>query len=523
LLTGAQTAFCQQAFTVHVLPSVISAVPPVHSGALAIRNGKWIFIGGRIDGMHIMQANMAFPGFGKNDSVFVVDPVSNTYVAANLQQLPALVKDALTSANMEYIQNGQFLYMIGGYGRSDSMNVHLTFPSLISIDLDCLVNAVSTGSQHNTCFRQLPDTNFAVAGGEICKIDTSYFLTFGHRFDGLYSGIPGATSFTQHYTHDIRRFDIVDDGINLSIQNYSAQPDTEIFHRRDFNLLPQIYPNGDNGYTAFGGVFRKNSRLPFHTPIDITSSNVQHQSAFNQNLNQYTTAALPVYDSSSNYMHTLFFGGMSLYTLDTISGSLVQDTLIPFVSTISKISRDPAGNLSEFKMQENMPALLGTNAKFIPESGVPFTSENILQLNNISGNVRVGYIVSGIHSDAPNVADLDPVSMSRPNATVYEVYIDANPNSISEFPVKNYVNNLKVYPNPVSNELNVEFSTTVQIKGDIRLYDNNGGLVRVLLKETKLKGNEHFSFTLSGLANGVYLCRVRGNDFSKIVKIIVRN
>src|SRR5205085_474417 len=123
--------FSQQPFTVHVVPSAITAVPAIHSGAFASRGGKWIFVGGRRDGLHIMQAGSAFPTSQRNDSIFVVDPVANSYQAVSSRQFPAYTWEAMCSSNMQYFQDGQFLYMIGGYGREDSTFSYVTFHSLI--------------------------------------------------------------------------------------------------------------------------------------------------------------------------------------------------------------------------------------------------------------------------------------------------------------------------------------------------------------------------------------------------------
>src|SRR5205085_10716618 len=95
----------QQAFTVHVVPSSISSAPAVHSGAFALRDGKWIFIGGRLDGIHSMQGGSAFPLFSRNDSIFVVDPFLDTCYAASAHQFPAYLFEALCSTNMEYYQD----------------------------------------------------------------------------------------------------------------------------------------------------------------------------------------------------------------------------------------------------------------------------------------------------------------------------------------------------------------------------------------------------------------------------------
>ena len=511
----------QDAFTIHVVPSSITAAPAIHSGAFAMYHGKWIFVGGRIDGLHVMQPNQAFPFYGRNDSVFVVDPILNSYQAANITSLPFILYEALSSSNMQYHQENSHLYMIGGYGKSDSTGVYTTFPSLISIDLDSLLARVASGNAINNCFRQLIDTNLAVSGGELDKIDSTYYLVFGHRFEGSYAQTQQISPFVQHYTSEIRKFVIHDDGINLSLSNYTAISDTNNFHRRDYNLVPQIFPNGEKGLTAFGGVFQKNADQPFLTPIDITTSGYVHQSSFNENLNQYTTAHLPIFDSIFNQMHTVFFGGMSLFTLDSISHALVQDTLVPFVQTISMVSRDYAGVLQEFQLNENMPGFIGTNSFFIPDNATHFVNGNILDLNPLNGNTRVGFIVGGIKSDAPNIAALDPSGMSRPNPIVYDVFVDKTFNHIDHIEVNNNINNLIVYPNPAQDVVNIDFDLPEPSSCEIALYSVKGKLIRNLLKSNLPTGKKHYSFSTDNLKPGIYLCRIISGGAKKIVKVIV--
>lgn len=520
LLFVSGRTLAQQPFAIGLQASTIS-VPATHSGAFAERNGKWIFIGGRIDGVHIMQAMMAFPVYGKNDSIYVVDPATNTRYSADATTLPNAIYEAITSSNMQFIQNQDHLYMIGGYGRIGQQNQWVTFPSLVSVDLDCLVAAVTSGSSISSCFRQITDQNMAVAGGGLELIDSTYYLVFGHRFDGQYARVAMGGMFTQTYTHEIRKFNIQDDGTNLAIANYTALTDTDVYHRRDYNLVPQLFPNGEYGLTAFSGVFQKTVDLPFLTPIDITPSTVTLQSNFNQNLSQYTCATLPVYDSLNNFMHTIFFGGMSLYTMDTITQTLLQDTLVPFVTTISKVSRDGSGNLSEYKLPVNMPELLGSNAFFIPEQGIPMKNNRLVDLNRLSGVTRVGYIVGGIKSDYPNVANLDPEGMSRPNANVYEVYIDRTVTGTRDIKVDNAVNNLSVYPMPAKDKLYIDFSLGTPQSCEVTMYNLQGQLVRSLLREERVEGPQHLVLPLNSIRPGTYLCRVKAGDSVKAVKMIV--
>ena len=520
MISEGLSVFGQQPFAVYLQPSVLN-IPATHSGAFASRNGKWFFIGGRIDGLHIMQAMQAFPAYGRNDSIYIVDPVLNTHVSLDATLLAPDIYQAVTSSNMQYYQDGSHLYMIGGYGRMASQNTWITFPSLISVDLDCLLSAAASGTSPVSCFRQIIDTSMAVCGGMLEKIDSTYQLVFGHRFDGQYARTTAMGMFTQQYTNEIRRFVIHDDGMNLSISNYTTLSDTTVFHRRDFNLVPQIFPSGEYGLTAFGGVFQKNADLPYLTPIDITSATVVHQSGFNQNLSQYTSAVVPVYDSVYNEMHTLFFGGMSLYTLDTTTQTLVQDTAVPFVNTISKITRDATGTLHEFKLPEDMPGLIGSNALFIPENNLSLFDNRIILLNHLNGLTRIGYIVGGIQSDHPNIGLLDPESMSRPNAQVYEVYLDKNVSSTNEILIRNTINDLAVYPNPAKDKFVIEFSVRDNSKTNIDLFDLNGKFIRSFLSEENLSGKQSYQFSLHSIKPGAYLCRVQSGDSVKGVQLII--
>lgn len=511
----------QHGFGISIQPSTVNAVPPLHSGAVAKWNNKWIFIGGRIDGLHIMQSNQAFPAYGRNDSIYILDPGTNVLMAADASQLPPSVFEAISSANMQFYQDGNYLFMIGGYGKMASQNTWLTFHSLISVDLSCLLSSIASSGPISSCFRQVIDSNMAVAGGMLEKIDSTYYLVFGHRFDGRYARNTTLGTFTQTYTHEIRKFGISDDGVNLAITNYHTEIDTTNFHRRDLNLLPQIFPNGDFGFTAFGGVFQKNADLPFLTPIDITANSTIHQAAFNQNLSQYTSAAMPVFDSLNNTMHSVFFGGMSLYTLDTVNQVLIQDTLVPFVRTISKVTRESNGNLTEYKLPVEMPGLLGSNAFFILKDSVPLIHNKIIDLNSLSGQTHVGYIVGGIESDFPNIADIDPEGMSRPHALVYDVFIDKTISSRSDLPIKNVLNNLMIYPNPANNKLFMDFSLPSEQICSITLYNNPGKIVRVLLPEKKLSGEQHLVLNTEGIKSGFYYCRVQAGASVRLIKIIL--
>ena len=131
----------------------------------------------------------------------------------------------------------------------------------------------------------------------------------------------------------------------VQADNDRSQNDPANLHRRDYNMSPQVFPNGTHGFTMFSGVFNA-SDLPFLNSVDITNGSYTVNNSFNQYLSQYHSGKVPVYDSINNTMHTIFFGGMSQYTMDT-EGVLTQDDEVPFVKTISVVTRNSDGSMDE--------------------------------------------------------------------------------------------------------------------------------------------------------------------------------
>jgi hypothetical protein len=157
---------------------------------------------------------------------------------------------------------------------------------------------------------------------------------------------------------------------------------------------------------------------------------------------------VPLWDSASNTMRTVFFGGMALYHLDS-TGGVQKDSLIPFVNTVSAVTRSAGNVLTENILPIEMPGLLGTNAHFIPVAHVH--RDGIVKLDDITDNTLVGYIIGGISSPEPNLSLTDP-SMSSASNRVFEVWINPNPDHVSSD--ANSIA-LTVSPNPASDMLYV--------------------------------------------------------------------
>lgn len=436
-------------YQIQLTPINIPNFPGIHSFAFAQYNGKWLIIGGRLDGLHARQPFNAFPSSSNNTTIYVVDIASQQFWSASVNTLPVNLKEQLQATNFNFYQDQNTLYIIGGYAYSATANDHITFNKLTSIDVPNLIDAIITGNSISSYFKQITDENLAVNGGQLGKIDNAFYLVGGHRFDGRYNPMNNPT-FTQTYTNGIKKFTIDNSGSQLSINNYETIIDAVHLHRRDYNLVPQIFPNGEEGYMISSGVFQINVDLPFLYPVDIKSSGYFPQTAFNQYLSNYHSAKTSMYDAVNNRMHNLFFGGMSRYYYN--GSTLVQDDAVPFVNTISRVTRFADGSLQEYQMPETMLALKGASAEFIPNKILPHYSNEVIKLDEVLDNEFViGHIIGGLESSSLNPFNANQTSLTTANPTIYEVKLIKN-TALQSYTIdgKNPFS-LEVFPNPTLN------------------------------------------------------------------------
>ncbi|HET6992478.1 MAG TPA: T9SS type A sorting domain-containing protein [Bacteroidia bacterium] len=512
LFTGLQSVAQQVPFSVEIQPVVAGPLPGMHSFAFAQSGSKWLFIGGRTNGIHGFSTNNNFDIMYANDVITVIDTATWTSYSSTLDVLPVSVADPLRSTNMEYTRIGNYLYLAGGFGWDSTANGYRTFPVLTAIHIDNMINAVVSGSAIAPNIRQITDTNFRVCGGEMAYANGECFLFFGHNFSNRYSDPPQPT-FTQVYTNKIKRFTITDDGTNLSVSNFTYEVDTANYHRRDFNLGNVVHTDGSFGWCVYSGVFRKDYNLPYLSPINYDPANgAQVDLTFSQQMNNYTCAMEPLFDSVQKTMYTVLFGGESEYDYNPSNGQLTLDSLVPFVNDISVLVHTSNGQWSQVPLQVQMSGLQGSNMKFVPVSSVPAYANDVVKLRDLSGRILAGYLVGGIVSANPNLH-----TSTWANDTVYRVWItpDQNLLSVNEHQSENKVD---VFPNPANDHVTVR----AHYSGDvaISMYDAQGQLLRY----EKHSGKKDVIFSTQNLAAGIYTVQVTaGNVVSQKKLVIVRN
>ncbi|MCW5924969.1 MAG: T9SS type A sorting domain-containing protein [Saprospiraceae bacterium] len=483
----------------------IPNLPGLQAYVIGESEGIWLVIGGRKDGLHRRQPFAAFDAAGMNNNVYVLDPVSQNVWSKPLNTLPISMVEQLQSTNMEFRQVGNTLYIVGGYGYSNTAGDHITYPYLTAVNVPGVIEAVINNQPLIPHFRQLQDARVQVTGGYLDALDDYFYLAGGQKFIGRYNpmGPNHGPGFIQEYTNEVRRFKIADDGITLALTNYEAWKDTQNLHRRDYNMAPQIFPDGTYGFTMFSGVFRYDQDLPWLNTVDVASTGFSVNNSFNQHLNQYHTAHLPIYSAAENQMHTIFFGGISQFYVDDVTGFLIEDPNVPFVKTISMVTRFADGQMAEVKIGE-MPYLTGASAEFIPRSDAPRYENGVIRLDDLDSDTTfVGYILGGIQSSQPNIFFINTGAESVAANRLFKVFFVQSAASATKFVEQNPLH-VSAIPNPFRNEVQISFETTSRQQIGIQIFDASGKRVLKMSEQEYQAGKHQVPVTLKWFPKGTY-------------------
>lgn len=488
-------------------------MPGFHSFAFAQSGQYWLIVGGRTNGLHGINPNSSFAPEDANNAMVVIDTTTWLTYSSSLSNLTYAVADPLRSTNTQYFQDGNSLFVCGGYGRDSIQNKFVTFPVLSHIQVDSVIDAIVNGQNISPFIKQLTDTNYRICGGELQKINNMFYLIMGHDFNGRYDQQAQSPMFTQKYSNQIRVFNIQYNTGVLTSALITAREDTVNFHRRDLNVFP-IMNNFGKELMAFGGVFKKDKDFPFLEPVQMGASD-DSVFIYSQIMHHYTCAGFSAYDSISQLNHITFFGGMSFNNYDETINTLVNDTLVPFVNDVTTFS---FGN--GFYFQENVhPQLLkslqGTNTKFVWRKDKPFIADDVLHLNKLNQRTMIGYLFGGIYSDSPNNS---PNTVA--NDTIWRVYLNPTP-----LAVKNKSNDaqiqLEVNPQPAKNELNIVYVSPTNAIVNFILINAEG---KTLLQEKRFlnQGNNKITINLPEIKSGSCILKAETASSSVSKKCVIQ-
>jgi hypothetical protein len=435
----------QLPYEIRLLPYAFGSaeLPTLHSFAAGQFEGKWVLISGRTNGLHRFETVGAlnFQPEYQNREIWVIDPVAKHSWRRSLEGagggLTAAELNSLTPTNNQFYQDGNRLYTTGGYGVQstlpDGTPVNGTFDKLSAIDLPEIVDWVMTGSGvAKDHIRQISNSTFRVTGGAMYEIDGRTHLVFGQDFQGNYNPNKNGT-----YTNQIRSFDIVDDGINLSIANAAATtPDTN-YRRRDLNIAPTIRNIGgqlDKGLLVLSGVFTPTIGA-WTVPVEIDAAgnpsmdDPNDSNTFKQGFNGYHSAKLGLFSEATGEMHEILLGGISLQYLNTRTMQAETDDNLPFINDITSVVIDATGNYSQHWLGE-FPILndldgnrlrFGANAEFFLAEGIQTFDNGVIKLDQISQPTVLGHIFGGLMTNGPHTRSGSPPATSSASNIIFTV------------------------------------------------------------------------------------------------------
>jgi hypothetical protein len=510
-------------YELQITPVTVTNLPGLQSLAVAQHDGKWLLVGGRKDGVHARQPFNTFPVAYNNTSLYVIDVNANMVWSAPLTSLSTSLQEQLQSTNTNFYQDHDTLYIIGGYAFSPTANDFITFDNMTSIDVPGLMNAIINNGTITSYFKQISNPIFKNTGAQMGKIGNKFYLVGGQDFQGQYNPM-GNPTYTQTYHAQYTSFTIDNSGNQLSIANLQTTVDAINLRRRDYNLVPQIFPDGSEGYMISSGVFQPNVNLPFLYPVNITATGYQAIPSFNQYLSNYQSAKVALWDSANNRMHNLFFGGISQYYM--LNGTLTQDVNVPFTKTISRLTRMPDSSLSEVEMNVSMPEFLGAGSEFFPNQLLPHTESEIIKLSAIAADTfLVGHIYGGIKSPTNNPFTVNQTSTTSTNTTIYKVELIKNKNGNPESVVDGRnPYEFSIYPNPTEDNVQVQFDLKKMVDVNYFITTVDGKLIAKNELQKIQTGANNIKIPLDNTANqqALMLTLVFENKYFVTHKIMIK-
>lgn len=395
----------------------------LHSGVVGTYKGLWVFIAGRLNGLHGFGSD-PFPGLFQNTSIYVVNPSTGASFSRSLSDpssgLSQQQIDTLSVTSPQGYQSANTLYITGGYGINTAKGTFGTKPVLTAINLPGIVQWVTEpeNARHSVIqnIRQIYDPIFQITGGVMAQSGNVTQLMFGQNFTGVYHD-----NISGNYSEQVRRFQLREVGGQLTARIYPSKPSTPNpnYRRRDLNILPTLLNNQghlQDGFVAYAGVFTPDTGVwTVPVVIDQAGNSVMADpnlpGTFKQAMNQYVCATASLYSRKYASMYNLFFGGISYGFYS--NGVLQTDSEIPFINQVTTISMDKNGRFNQYLMGSQYPVILSTNANpgnpLLFGAGAYFINNNILQypntvisLDNIRKPTVIGYIAGGIQSTLAN-------------------------------------------------------------------------------------------------------------------------
>lgn len=407
--------------TITLVPVSSGNLPALRDPIVGKNGGKWLILSGSTGNFH------DFDGNNFNTSLYVYNPsTAQTYsMLISATNLPVAVKNQLASSDPQFLQDGDTLYIIGGFYNPPNTTTFTTINTITAINVPGMMNAIINNNTNLAPFVAVNTTipQFKVTGGQIGKIGNDFYLVYGQDCEGSYCAI------SQVYTNSIYQFttDPTLSAINIVNTVTHADGDGSGWRRRDYTLAPFTLGNMQTLF-AMGGPFTPGSdALVWTNGISIAGDLQSNDRFINQQGNQYLSPHLSMYSASKSMTYVATFSGLS--NLYWATWGLVYDNSTPYGNVLDLISSNASGRVEEYVNLQPLCSgrplasclYMGLSAEFIP-TGNFYDDRYILQLDSLPQTTPtlVGYIYGGLLSPEQ---DIFGTNSSYATNKVYAVYV----------------------------------------------------------------------------------------------------
>ena len=77
------------------------------------------------------------------------------------------------------------------------------------------------------------------------------------------------------------------------------------------------------------------------------------------------------------------------------------------------------------------------------------------------------------------------------------------------------------YPNPFNNVTNIEYYLPRNSEVNLRIYNLDGNVIKVLIEETQRKGEHFTNWHAGNISSGIYFCRLKAGGFTETRKMLL--